>query len=303
MSTQTNMAQAFTGVLRGCLGVLLAALLAPVALAATKAPAAPVRPAPVAARVDLPHYTPPPAFSEDLVITTEGRTIVMKRAIDSGRTRTEMAFDGNAMVTIEAGDEAGTTYMLMPDQKRAMKMSRGAVVAEAKKHEGQAPPDSVQAAPAYRAEDLGEETIDDVVTRKMRLITDEASVLAWFDKASGAPVRMESTSEGKPVVMEWKARKAGAQPAELFEVPKNYELTDMDEMKKKMGSMGGMGGLGGMAKGMGAGMAGGMLGGMGGGIGGQLGGMIGGPMGSIAGRYIGGKIGNALAHKAVGGTP
>jgi outer membrane lipoprotein-sorting protein len=295
------------------------ALLALVGLAApalaAKAPSrttpGPIPSSAAAARAGLPQWTPPPAYSEQLVYETDGKTIVMDRKVDHGKLRTDMAVDGMKMTMIETGDEKGTSYMVMPDQKRAMKQSRQAMEGMAK---SPLPPDSTaQGAADYQVEDLGEETIDGVVTKKLRLVSADGDALTWFDKASGAPVRMESKAEGKAVVLSWKNRKVEPQPEALFTVPKEYEVMDMDEMRSKMGGMGGMAGMGGagalgglMGKGKAGGMAGGMAGGLaggmgsnlGGGLGGMLGGSIGGPLGSIAGRYIGGKIGGALGHKA-----
>jgi hypothetical protein len=164
-----------------------------------------------------------------------------------------------------------------------------------------AAPDTVEGTPpGFTVEDLGTEKLGEAAVRKLRLTSEGTTMLMWVDPVSGAPLRMEGSNEGKPVVMEWKNRKAEPQPAANFEVPKDYEVSDMDAMMKQMGAMGGMGGIGGMAKGMAGGMAGSMGSSLGGQLGGQLGGMIGGPLGSIAGHYLGGKIGGMLGHKAAG---
>jgi hypothetical protein len=284
------------------LGLALALLAAPVTAATT-----PPAPAPAAAHApagkplaDLPTWVPPPSYSEDLVMETDGKTMTMSRSIDAGRMRTEMNVDGKQFVMIELGDEKGTTLVLMPDQKRAMKQSReGNAEIMAKANLKPAAPDTVEGTPpGFTVEDLGTEKLGDANARKLRLTTEGNAMLMWVDPVSGAPLRMEGSNEGKPVVMEWKNRKVAPQPAANFEAPKDYELTDMDAMMKQMGGMGGMGGLGGMAKGMAGGMAGSMGSSLGGQLGGQLGGMIGGPIGSIAGHYLGGKIGGMLGHKA-----
>jgi len=160
--------------------------------------------------------------------------------------------------------------------------------------------------PEIQAEDLGDETLEGRAVKKVRMTygKDAQDVMGWFDKATGAPVRMESLVDGKKAIIEWKNRKVEAQPAELFAVPKGYEVTDMDEMMKKMGSMGGGGlpmggmGVGSMAKGMAGGMAQGMAQGFGANLGATLGASIGGPLGGIAGQFIGGKIGGMIGKKA-----
>ena len=258
--------------------------------------------------IGLPHYVAPEAFREDLVIQNEGKAITMKRFIDHGRSRTEMTSDGQSFVMMEMGDEKGTTYMLMPDEKRAMKQSAKGM-AEASKAAGDATKKAQEAKsappPEIQAEDLGDETLDGHAVKKVRMKygKDAQEVMGWFDKGTGAPVRMESTTEGKKSVIEWKNRKVEPQPAELFAVPKGYEVTDMDEMMKKMGSMGGgmpMGGMGvgSMAKGMAGGMVQGMGQNFGASLGGTLGASIGGPLGGIAGHFIGGKIGGMIGKKA-----
>jgi len=275
--------------LRSCF-VLMLCLASPVLAASVTMPPA---------LAGLPRWTPPDSYREKLVIDSDGKSMVMDRAIDHGKMRTDMTTESGSFTMIELGDEKGTSYMVMPEQKRAMKQSRSSMNSFEK-----APADTAKAAPEpeVKVEDLGDDTVDGVAAKKVRVTTDEGPVMAWFEKATGAPLRMESDAEGKHVVMSWKDRKAGPQPAESFEVPKGYEVTDMDEMMKKVQGMGGMGGMGSGLGMMGKGMAGGMMGGlgssMGGGLGAQLGGMVGGPIGSIAGRFIGGKIGGALGHKA-----
>lgn len=268
------------------------------------------------ATVDLPHYDPPPSFSEEVVIHSRGETLVMKRAIDQGRLRTDMTMDGQSFTMIELGDEKGTFYVLMPDEKRAMKMSRQGVGGTI----GSKPDVNPDAAPEeeFHVENLGDELVEGVMAGKMRLTSKDGDVTCWFDKTTGAPHRMEGKVQGEPANMEWKNRQVAPQPASLFEVPKNYETMDMDAMMAQMGDMsammkgmpGGMPGmpgmpLGGMMGGMGGikGMAGGMAGPMGENLGGTLGatvgGALGGPIGSIAGRYLGRRVGGMLTRKVV----
>lgn len=248
----------------------------------------------------IPDYQAPESYSEDLVVEAQGKSIVIKRSIDKGKIRTAIAVDDQSIVMIEMGDAKGTMYTLMPDQKSAMKQSRE-VQEEAldtktrKKLEeaGEKEPRTPQM--DVKTEDLGDATVDGKAARKLRMTYPEGEVLGWFEKATGAPLRMEGTVNGEKTLMEWKNRKIEAQPAALFEVPKDYELTDMDEMMAKMRRMGGMGG---MAKGMMGGMAQGMGQSMGGTIGSTIGGSLAGPMGAAAGHYLGGKIGGLLGKKA-----
>jgi hypothetical protein len=255
--------------------------------------------------IDLPHYSPPPSFHEDLVITTGDGSYTMKRFVDHASIRTEMEVKDDKIVMIESGDDKGTMYTLMPDQKRAMKQSRKAAAETAAKARAKTPATEADApnakgtpSPDMQVEDLGDETLDGKPVKKLRMVSGEGDVLGWFDKGTGAPVRMESLVDGKKATLEWKNRKVEPQPAELFEVPKGYDVTDMDEMMSKMGGMGAMGGIGGMAKGMAGGMVQGMGSNLGGSIGSTLGASLGGPLGAMAGQFIGGKIGGLLGKKA-----
>jgi outer membrane lipoprotein-sorting protein len=236
----------------------------------------------------LPRYVRPTAYSEDMVIRSKGQDLTMRTFYDGAKKRTEMSAQGHDMVTIQP-DASGTVYMVMPEQKHVMKYKIDA------KDMPPAANDTLGAVPAdFDVEALGADKVGDVPAKKFRITSKEGSVLSWFDAASGAPLRMETDYEGETASIEWKNRAIGPQAAELFEVPKGYEVTDMSAM---MGGMGGMG-AGAMAKGMGAGMVGGMAQSFGGGLGSSIGGMLGGPLGAIAGQYIGGKIGGAVAKKA-----
>ena len=255
-------------------------------------------------QIDLPHYAQPEAFREDLVINSKKTSMTMKRFVDHGKMRTEMKTDGQEFVMIEMGDEKGTIYTIMPEQKTAMKQSSKAL-AKSSEQKSEDPGSTPSA--DLKVVDLGEETVDGVAARKLRMIVGkEGDALGWFDKTTGAPLRMESLADGEKTTIEWKNRKTGPQDAELFAVPKGYEVMDMEEMMKKMGGMGGMGGmagmgggLGDMAKGYAGGMAQSMASNLGGSLGASLGGALGGPLGSIAGRFIGGKVGGMIGKKAV----
>src|SRR5205814_8579325 len=76
------------------------------------------------ADIGLPHYEPPAAYREDLVIHSKDGTFTMKRSVDHGRTRTDMESAGQKFAMIEVGDQRGTTITLMAEQNRAMKQSR-----------------------------------------------------------------------------------------------------------------------------------------------------------------------------------
>ena len=190
--------------------------------------------------IGLPNYVQPAAFHEDLVITNEGKPMTMKRFVDHGKIRTEIEAEGHDLIMIETGDSKGTMYTLMPEEKRAMKQSVQAMKEKVKMPEASNAGDAPAPPPDMKVEDLGDETLEGKAVKKLRMVTGKAGdgdVLGWFDKTTGAPVRMETMVQGQKSTIEWKNRKAEPQPAELFGVPKGYELMDMDEMMKKMGGM------------------------------------------------------------------
>jgi hypothetical protein len=243
-----------------------------------------------------------------MVIHSPQANMVMKRFIDKGRIRSEFTGGAEDVVMIEMGDEKGTSLMLMPKEKRAMKQSRAALESAVddkmkKKMKGAEANEAVAAPVDVKIEDLGDETLEGRTLKKLRMTVPDGTALGWFDKATGAPARMEGTVKGETTIVEWKNYKVGPQLASLYEVPKGYELMDMDEMMSKMKGMGGMGGMAGMA---GMGGAGGMVGGMGqsmgqnigGSMGASLGGALGGPLGAMAGQYLGGKVGGMIGKKA-----
>jgi hypothetical protein len=134
---------------------------------------------------------------------------------------------------------------------------------------------------------------------KYRVSTPEGAGLIWIETATELPLRMEADG----LVLEMKDYDFSLQPAELFEVPKKYELLDMDKVMKSLGPGGA-----GMMKGMGGGMpglegmageAGGQMGaGLGGSLGAGLGASVGGPVGSMIGQYLGQRIGQAVGRRA-----
>ncbi len=221
----------------------------------------------------------PSAYSVDMHIIKDGKTMVMKRAVDGAKSRMDMTADGNEVAMIMLDDERRTMITLMPEQKKAMKQSLAAAEEMANKMSSE---EEAAAAPEGKIESLGKETIDGKEADKYRVTYEEGSGLMWIDAKTHLPLRMES--EGTRV--DFKNYQFGPQPAELFEVPKGYEVMDLDQMMASMPK--GMGGM------MGS-MTGGMMGGA---MGSSMGGMLGGPLGAMAGQFVGDEIG-----QNVGGAP
>jgi hypothetical protein len=251
-----------------------------------------------------------------MVVTHGKDRMVMKRHVDGARIRTDIDASGTDVQMIELGDAAGTTYMVMPKEKQVMKQSRTALMEQAKKlpavRKQLEESESAAPTPESKVEYVGKETLEGRVLDKYKATYAEGTATAWLDPATKAPVRMESAD----ATLEWKNFKAEPQSPALFEIPKGYQVMDMDEMMKQardmkmpggMGSMAGMAGMGGMGgmPGMGgglngmAGRAGENFGSqMGSNLGTTLGASFGGPLGAMAGGYLGGKIGGMIGRKA-----
>lgn len=273
----------------------------------------------------VPAWQPPAEYSVDMVMSSGDGDVTMHRIFKNGSIRTDIAADGETMSMIEKADEPGTSYTVVPSHKMVMKMNAEDVSPElakiAKQH---APEAKSEPEAAPEIEKVGTETIDGHAATKFKVTAGEHHALMWFDTGTGAPLRMESAGSK----IEWKNLEVKAQPAALFETPKDYQVMDMGEMQKQMkAAMAQSGGAGmamgrGMPGGVGAGAAmsalgggaglpgGGMsLQGMAGGygqkmgqgfgqqIGSGIGASFGGPIGAMAGSYIGGKVGGWLGHR------
>jgi len=226
------------------------------------------------------------AYRVDMVIDSDGERLVMRRYVDGNRSRTEFDSDGETIVTIEAGDAARTTYTIVPSMKRVMKstLPQDAIPAP--------PPTSGAATTPDAANDglelVGPETIDGRLTEKYRVNVADGDGFIWIDPSTQLPVRMEAG--GSRVDMR---NYDFSKPApELFEIPKGYEVMDLDAMMKGFNPARMVaGGLVGAY----AAKTGGNLGGN---LGAGIGGTFGGPLGSMFGRSLGQKLGRALGQKA-----
>jgi outer membrane lipoprotein-sorting protein len=234
--------------------------------------------------------TPEPThYKVDMQIEQGGERMVMRRYVDGTRSRTEFDNDGETYVVIEAGDTARTTYTIVPSMKRVMKstLPQDATATPA-------PAVSSTAAPGAADDGLelvGTEMIDGRSAEKYRLKMPDSEGFIWIDPSNQLPVRMEAG--GSRVDMR---NYDFSKPApELFQVPKGYEVMDLDQMRVASFNAARMV-AGGMAGGYAA-QAGGNLGGN---LGAGIGGAVGGPIGSMIGRFLGQKLGKSLGHKAAG---
>ena len=166
----------------------------------------------------------PSHYRVDMHIEGDGERMIMRRYVDGSRSRTEIDFDGETIVTIEAGDAARTTYTIVPSMKRVMKstLPKDAASAPAQTGETAAPEDAEEG-----LELVGTETLDGKSVQKYRVKMPNGDGFIWVDPLTELPVRMESG--GSRVDMR---NYEFSKPApELFQIPKGYEVMDLDQMR------------------------------------------------------------------------
>jgi outer membrane lipoprotein-sorting protein len=246
--------------------------------------ASPAKPAPPEATVASAMTTSSQPFSVEMHMTMDGQETVMKRTVDGPKTRMDITSKDMNQTIIMMGDDKKTMYMIDPANKRAMKMSPTTAM---ERLNSRAPAPAPDAKPQGQVTLVGHETIDGRAADKYEVdYGDQGKGTMWIDSEKNLPLRMEA--QGTKI--DFENYQFGTQPADAFESPKGYEVTDMDEMMAKMPKNA----MGGMAQAMAGGMMGSMGGSMGGGLGASLGGMLGGPIGSMVGQFVGQKIGQKL---------
>jgi hypothetical protein len=221
-------------------------------------------------------------FRVDMHVEQNGERLVMRRYVDGARSRMEIDADGEQFVVIEVGDANRTTYTLMPSIKRAMKSSLPPPAARS----SEAGP--LESEPDGVMELVGTEAIGGRAIEKYRVGMPESDGFVWIDPANQLPVRMEAGGSR----VEMRNYDFSRLPAELFDVPKGYEIVDMNQMMKHFGP-------GRLIAGGAAGSVGGHVGGeIAGNIGAGIGGAFGGPVGAMVGRYLGQRVGRQVGQKA-----
>ena len=275
--------------------IQLASLVTSMIAAMTSAATADVMPAP---------WTPPSEYSLDMEVKSQGETFMLHRAVSNGRTRSEMELpNGQQIIVLEVGDEAGTVYTLLPEQKMGIKQTSATTDALAQELEEErfdaefdAAEEEVAIAPA-QIKHMKEQTVDGVDCNLYAITLDGHTACTWNDVKTQRPVRMQS-EDGR---ITWKNYQAEAQDEELFQIPADYEIQDMDVLVEElntagMGSMveevpgpGGMNAWGG--NGMGLGIAAQLGTGLGEGFDTGMGGALDGTLGVMAAQYLPGTVG------------
>jgi hypothetical protein len=234
------------------------------------------------------------SYRVDMEFTQDGERITMRRYVDGARSRIETAFDGQTYITIELGDAAGTTYILMPEEKQAMKTTAASSHAVNTSGSAATPenPSVAAASSAPPMELVGTETIDGKSARKYRIKMPEGEGFVWLDVERELPLRMESGDQ----TVDMKNYDFAPLPAELFQVPKGYDVIDLDQLMRQSSasSMILRGAVGAVGTSAGA-SAGSQLGAS---AGASIGGAVGGPIGAMIGSFLGQHLGKKAGQKA-----
>ncbi len=161
-------------------------------------------------------------FSAEIVTTgssTPDKAVTAK--LFSAGTKLRMEVMGNVMIMDLT---AKKSFMLMPAQKMAMEIPLQANANAPKPMIGDNP---CSFDPSLSCKDLGSEKMGGRAAHKWQVTQKTGSVsTVWVDNKIGFPLKTES----KEVKSELKNIKEGAQAAELFEIPKDYQMQQMPAM-------------------------------------------------------------------------
>ena len=280
----------------------LASLMTSMLAAVASASSANVMPAP---------WTPPAQYSLDMEVKSEGETFVLHRAVSMGRTRSEMDLpNGETVIVLEMGDEAGTVYTLLPAQGVGIKqtsVTTEALVQEPEEEQlestGEGLEEEVAMEPA-QIQHMKKQTVDGIPCNLYAITLDGHTACTWNDVNTQRPVRMQS-EDGR---ITWKNYRAEPQDEKLFQIPADYEIQDMDVLVEDMnaagmGSMvsavpgpGGMNAWGGNEMNLGIAAQFGSV--LGAGFDSGMGGALDGTLGAMAGQYLGGTVGQMFGRGA-----
>jgi hypothetical protein len=260
-------------------------------------------------------WTPPSEYSLDMEVKSEGETFLLHRAVSHGRTRSQMELpNGEEVIVLELGDEAGTVYTLLPSQRVGIKQTTAtteALVDELEEErldsmmEEEGVSEEVAMEPA-QIKHMKRQTVDGVDCNLYAITMDGHTACTWNDVETHRPVRMQS-EDGR---ITWKNYRAGAQDEALFQIPAEYQIQDMDVLDEELNAAGmesiaeSVPGPGGMnawgGNGVGLGIAAQLGSGLGAGFDTGLGGALDGTLGAMAAQYLGGTVGDMLGREVSG---
>jgi hypothetical protein len=171
------------------------------------------------------YAAPTMSFSADVVTSSPQGSFTGKIYVDGDKVRMELP----VAVTITRTDTK-TAYTLMPSQKMYMEQAfdPSQAVATKEKVDGE-----------LERTLIGPDVVDGKPAKKYRVTYEangiKAVVLQWM--LDGVAIPVKTASEDGSWSMEYKNLVIGAQPAELFEVPGDYQKFSYGNMASMAGAL------------------------------------------------------------------
>ena len=148
------------------------------------------------------------------MVATNDNTSMKKQKIyvDGKKRRFEMSGLGMNIVSILRHDQH-ISYTLWPDKKV---YTSSPLYSDLDKDPGFFPSSNT------KFEFVGKESIKSIICDKYKYTFREKDCLIWIDASKKTPV-CQTEPDGKMATIYWDNFKIGPQPADLFEVPEDYE--------------------------------------------------------------------------------
>src|SRR5882672_8463043 len=142
----------------------------------------------------------------------------------------DITTDTGPFTMIQLNDEKKTMFMVSDERKEVIKQSSAAMMNKMGKHEKPlVAPDSAQEA-AGTMERVGQEEVNGVMAEKYKVSAEGMNGFLWIDPATGFMQRMQADNG----TVDFTNYKVGVVTPAMLTPPKDYKVTDMDEMMKNM---------------------------------------------------------------------
>lgn len=159
-------------------------------------------------------------YTYDYKLNVSGTTMSGKTYVKGTKMRQEITFSGTKMVTL-MDTATKVAYSVMPDQKVAMKV-------DFSKLQGgnSSPTDQVTGMPAD-TKVAGTDTVDGKSATIYQYMKDGTTAKLWIWTEKSVPLKADVTGSGVQAHMEFSNYEFGPLDAGLFEVPKDYTVTEL----------------------------------------------------------------------------
>lgn len=159
-------------------------------------------------------------YSFDSTITVGEQTVIAHHAVKGKKMRQEMSAAGAETVLLIDGT-AGTAYMLMPDEKMAIKMDFSQATEQVDD-----PGEWVDSLPPSTRQ-IGTETIDGKEAAVYEVTEGSNKGKFWLWTERGLPLKIEAEAPEGQVSVQFTNYQFGSVPDSLFELPPDTEVMEM----------------------------------------------------------------------------